>query len=299
MSHLGLLFPAVRQRRLPLTRDQMMLLLAAVNLLFLGLDTYLAHLVSGTIVPREMIPIVFGVVSGILLLAAGLLALRQRELATWLATLVLLGSIVVGLVGAYFHIVRASLPSAPAGQRLSIALLVWAPPVIAPLTFALVGLWGISAAWIEEPADSGVLRITSRRTIRLPYSKTRAYLFMVSMGSLATLLSSVLDHARTDFSNWWLWIPVVGGILGTIVPALLAALDRPSQLDVATHVAAMLIMILVGVVGAVLHVETDLTTRLAIIPERFIRGAPFLAPLLFANMGLFGLLAILPAEEHV
>lgn len=32
--------------------------------------------------------------------------------------------------------------------------------------------------------------------LRLPYSKTRAYLFLTGMGTLATVISSVLDHAR-------------------------------------------------------------------------------------------------------
>ena len=92
--------PAERLRRLPLSRDQMMLLMAATNQLFLGFDIYLAHMISGTIVPNEWIPIIFGPIAGVLLLVAGLIALRRRPLATVLATIVLLASIVVGLLGA-------------------------------------------------------------------------------------------------------------------------------------------------------------------------------------------------------
>jgi len=51
-------------RRLPLTRDQCMLLMAAVNEIFLGIDTYLAHLISGTIRPNEWIPVIFGLTAG-------------------------------------------------------------------------------------------------------------------------------------------------------------------------------------------------------------------------------------------
>lgn len=297
MSYLGLLFPKTNQWRLKLTRDQLMMLLAAVNLLSLGLETYLAHLISGTIVPREYIPIYFGFASGVILLAAGLIALRRRALATWLATIVLVSSIVVGLVGTYFHIIRAVLPSAPEGARVSLGLLVWAPPILAPLTFALVGLWGLSAAWIEKPVNSGVLQIGAGKTLRLPYSKTQAYLFMVSIGTLITLISSVLDHARSSFENPWLWVPVVAGVLGTVIPAGLAALTKPKQGDVAMHIVAMIVLIVVGVMGTAFHVQFDLTTEFVVVPERFIRGAPFLAPMLFANMGLFGLIAILPPEE--
>jgi hypothetical protein len=284
-------------RRLPLTRDQCMLLMAAVNLIFLGIDTYLAHLISGTIRPNEWIPVIFGLTAGLALLVAGLIAIRNRRLATWLATAVLLASIGVGLLGAYFHMLRAILPSAAIGERISIDLLVWAPPILGPLTFALVGVLGISAAWVESPPDSGVLLISTQRRLRMPYSKTRAYFFWVSMGSLATVISSVLDHARTGFTNPWLWIPTAAGVFATIVALALGALDRPSATDLKVYVASMLLMILVGLVGAGLHVAEDLTTMNVLVVERFLRGAPLLAPLLFCNMGALGLIVLLGPER--
>ena len=144
----------IRDLRIPLSRDQVMLLMASVNEFFLGVDIYLAHSQSGTIIPREWIPIIFGPIAGLLLGAAGLLALRRRNLATVFANGVFGLSILVGLLGAYWHVRRAILPTAPPGQEVSVDLLVWGPPVLAPLTFALVGLIGISAAWREDPPDS-------------------------------------------------------------------------------------------------------------------------------------------------
>lgn len=300
MYYLATLFPKLKAYRLPFSRDQLMLLMAAINLLFLGLDIYLAHLISGTIVPREWIPVIFGPVAGLILLIAGLIALRNRPQATILAALVLISSTIVGLMGSYFHLIRAALPNAPLGQRISVTLLVWAPPIIAPLVFSLVGLWGLSAAWVEDPPDSGTLRFPGGYQLQLPYSKTRAYLFMVSLGTLATLFSSSLDHARSEFENPWLWIPLIAGVFATVVAAALGIVQKPTRSDLATYLAAMLLLIVVGVVGAVLHVQFDLTTESIVIPERFIRGAPFLAPLLFANMGVLGIIAILnPAEASM
>ena len=175
MYSLAKIFPAARRIRNPFTRDQWMLLMAATNEILLGLETYLAHLTSGTIVPYEWIPIIFGPVAGVLLLLAGLLALRKRSLATLIATPVFIASIVVGLLGAYFHLMRAILPYAAPGQQVSVPLFVWAPPILGPLTFALVGLLGISSAWIEDPPDSGTLVLIADRRLKLPYSKTRAY----------------------------------------------------------------------------------------------------------------------------
>lgn len=300
MYHLARIFPAIRKLRIPFSRDQLFLLMAAVNEIFLGVDIYLAHNVSGTIVPNEWIPIIFGPAAGVLLLFAGLIALRRRDIATVVANMVFVASIAVGLLGAYFHILRAVLPSGPAGQQVTVNLLVWAPPIVGPLVFSLVGLIGLSAAWVELPVDSGRLVFFRERFLQLPYSKTRAYFFMVSMGTLATLLSSVLDHARTPFTNPWLWIPTAAGVFAVVVAAMIAVYDQPDRGDLIVYASAMILMIVVGVVGAALHIGENLTAQGIVVQERFVRGAPFLAPLLFANMGTLGLMALLdPKEEPI
>jgi hypothetical protein len=297
MNYLAILFPWVKGKYLPLTRDQLMLLMAAINLLFLAFDIYLAHNLNGTIRTREWIPIIFGIVGGVLLLLAGLIALRWRQTASIIATIVAAASIIVGLAGAYFHIVRAIRPDAPIGEIVTTELLIWAPPIVGPLIFALVGLWGFSAAWLEDPIDTGKLHIWSGIVLDLPFSKTRAYLFMVCLGTLATLLSSVLDHGRTQFENPWLWPPVVVGVFASIVALGLGIIDRPTRGDVGVYVVSMVLLVVIGVVGFFLHVRFDLTSQNVVVVERFLRGAPFLAPLLFANMGLIGLISITEPEE--
>lgn len=297
MGYLAVVVPAARGRRFPLSRDQMMLLMAAANEFFLAVDIYLAHSISGTITRFEWIPIVFGPVAALMLLMAGVLATRRRETASVLATVVFAASILVGLVGAYLHWIRAILPSALPGAQVSIPLLVWAPPILGPLTFSLVGILGISAAWIESPPDSGNLTLVGRRRMSLPYSKTRAYLFLVGLGCLATVISSVLDHARTGFANPWLWVPTLVGVFGVAVAVGLGMMERPPRAEIATYVAAMLALVALGLLGAWLHVQSNLTAQGTFVGERFLRGAPALAPLLFANMGVIGLIALLdPAE---
>ena len=56
---------------------------------------------------------------------------------------------------------------------------------------------------------------------------------------------------------------------------------------------------MVGVVGAGLHILGNLTSQGAVVIERFIRGAPFLAPLLFANVGTLGLIVLLDPTEKI
>ena len=300
MSYLAVVFPPVRTvvNRLPFTRDQVMLLLAAITELFLGIDIYFAHSISGTIKTNEWIPIVFGIAAGIALLLAGLIAFRNRSLATVLANLVFLGSIIVGLLGAYFHLVRADLIGGGIPVSETVSVLIWAPPFLGPLFFALNGVLGISAAWIEDPVNSGRLRLLGNAHVQMPYSKTRAYFFIVSIGLLATTISSVLDHARVNLENPWVWIPTAAGIFAVVVSASLGFISRPSRNDLIIYAVTMMLMCLVGIVGFVLHVNTNLIANGSILFERFVRGSPFLAPLVFANWGLIGLVALLnPAEE--
>ena len=57
-------------------------------------------------------------------------------------------------------------------------------------------------------------------------------------------------------------------------------------------------MIGVGLVGLLLHIGEDLTTGGVVVTERFLRGAPFLAPMLFADMGTLGLIVLLDPRER-
>lgn len=298
MYHLATVFPIIKRLRIPVSRDQALLLMLALNELLLGVETYLAHSTSGTIVPKEWIPIIFGPVAGILLFLAGLIAIKRRSLATVIASLIYLFSIVVGLLGMFFHLVRAALPLAPAGQQVSIPLFVWAPPILGPLTFALVGLMGISAVWMEQPTDSGILTLWGGSRLTLPFSKTSAFFFMVGLGTLATVISSVLDHARTNFENPWLWLPIGIGVFGTVVAVALGSINFPRRSDLLTYVVAMLLLVLVGMLGVILHIQRNLALENAIVIERFLRGAPFLAPMLFLDMGALGLVILLDPREN-
>jgi len=291
-------FPIVKRIRIPFNRDQVMLLLAAFNELVLGVDTYLAHSITGTLKPGEWIPVIFGLAAGISLFLAGWIALYKRSLANNIASLVFLASMLIGVLGSYFHLHRALLPDAPAGQQITALLLVYGPPLLGPITFALVGILGLSAAWKEDPIDSGYVHLIGEAGIKMPLSKTRAYFFMAALFMLATVLSSVLDHARTNFTNPWLWLPTLIGSFGVLITTAMGAYDRLERKDLITYIVTMVLMGLVGLLGAFFHIEYNLTGQGAVLGERFIHGAPILAPLLYANMAALGLIVLLdPAAE--
>jgi hypothetical protein len=293
MYYLQEIFPPMRRLRIPLTRDQVMMFMIALNELLLGFETYSAHIISGTIRPNEWIPIIFGPTAGILLLLAGLISIRKRSAAMLLAGSVLASSFIVGALGAYFHGSRAFLQYAPAGERITTAFIIWAPPILAPLTFCLVAILGLGAILQEEPADSGRLKITDHLRLHLPVNKSQFYFLLTGLGILATVTSSILDHARTDFTNPWLWLPTGIGVFSCVVAIGLGFLRKPGKGDLAIYFASMSAMIFTGLLGSYLHIRQDLTASGIVVLERFIRGAPVLAPMLFADMGAIGFIALL------
>jgi hypothetical protein len=60
----------------------------------------------------------------------------------------------------------------------------------------------------------------------------------------------------------------------------------------------MFLLLAIGGIGAVLHLRLDLGPGGQVVSERLLEGAPVMAPLLFSNMGLVGLVALLPERPH-
>lgn len=298
MSHLELAVPQTADMPAFLSRDQVVLLLTALTQAFLGLDTYLAHVLNGTIRGGEWVPILFGPAACVALLLAGVLAWRWRRPAMGLAFAVLLASIAVGVAGVWLHGHRALLPDAPAGARVTLYLFVWGPPVLGPLAFAGVAIMGMSAAWHEAPPDSGRLALPGGRWLPMPFSKSRAYYFLVAFGILVALISSVLDHARTGFEEPVIWVASAAAVFATAAATTMGAVERPTALDVRAYLAAMGALVLIGMVGSGEHIQVNLVGEATVIAERFLRGAPFLAPMLFSYMGLLGVVVMMaPGAE--
>ena len=290
-GHLATIFPPLSRISLPVSRDQAYLLFIILNQAVLGLETYLAHSLNGSIRWREWIPIWYGPLACILLVTAFVLAKRRPRLSRGLALFALAGSIVVGVLGTTFHFVRAIRPQAPLGERLSLELLVWGPSVIAPPAFVLVGVLGLVALCSEQGRDAGALGQTTCQIRFL--SKDRLYFFLASLGVLIAAVSSALDHMRGGFENPWLWVPTLSGVFGVAVALTLGLMPRHGRADLTVYALSMGLLLAVGPLGLLLHVLHNLGAGQAIVLERFLRGAPTLAPLVFANQGLLGLLALL------
>jgi hypothetical protein len=295
MYHLATVFPFLRRFRIPITRDQAMYIMVAINELFLGLDHWFAHMINGTITPREAIPIIFGPSAGVFMILMMILAIKKRELASILVTIVLMGGIILGIVGWFFHLFYTVPFYAPPGERFSIDLFIWNPPILGPLTGSLIGFLGVTSLWPENPPDSGHLLVFGKYPLpMIPMSKARAYFLLLALAILATFISSALDHARTGFHNPWLWFPIITSVFAILMAMNIGFQENPSRADLTIFVAAMFLLILVGLTGMVLHLWMNHVVGAGIIVwERVIKGAPFLAPLLFCDMGGLGLIVMM------
>lgn len=291
--------PGIGELRLPFTRRELMLGLVAFNLIAVGIESYLGHLISGGVKPAEAIPVVFGPLAGLILFAAlGAWRLRDMERTAVFTVLgVCMASVVVGVLGTMFHWDRALAPEYLPGDRLRWDWLIYAPPALAPLSFAGIGLLGVVALAEDTSPESGRLTIPGVITFNTPFTKTEHMLWLVALGLWAATVSAFIDHARTEWEDFLVWTPIVIGTFGSVVTTVMALFKGRNRGDFFIFFWTMMLMILLGVAGAGLHINADLPegTQGGIVWERFVRGAPPIAPMLFANMGLLGIIAMVGA----
>lgn len=292
--------PGIGEIKLPFSRNDLLLILVAFNEIMIGVESYLAHLISGGIKPAEAIPVFFGPIAGLTLLAALYLRLGRNLITT--SSLIIIGvaalSITVGILGSAFHWERDLAPADLPGARLRWDWLIYGPPALAPLAFAGIGVMAIVASLEDTKPETGRLRIPGLITLRTPLKQTQQLLWLVALGMLAATVSSFMDHGRTDFENVFVWIPVVTGVFATIVTLLMAIYPERTSSDYLIFFWTMIMMIIVGVLGSGLHINADLAEGSGdIVTDRLIRGAPPMAPLLFANMAMLGLITMIGAES--
>lgn len=291
--------PGIGQFAFKVSRNDLLLALVAFTEIGMGLETFLAHLISGNIKIGEWIPIIFGPIAGVILLGA--MYLRWRTDRGRVSSLVVIGvglaSITVGLVGTAFHWARAVPPTNVSLGALRWDWIIYAPPVAGPMAFAGVGLLAIIALLEDTRPETGKMTLPGFFTFDTPLSQTRQFFWLIAFGIYAATLSSLLDHGRTDFEQFWVWLPVGLGLFGAIVTTLMAVYEKHTEADYLIFFWVMLSQIALGVLGLGLHINADLPQgESGIVVERFIRGAPVMAPMLFAIMGVFGLIAMVDAE---
>lgn len=241
---------------------------AAGNLGFLALDVYLAHSVNEFRHPAEWVPVVFSALAPLLLLPGLLRRVHRGGFAGAVGLGVGGASVLVGVAGMLFHLESAFF------ARQTLHSLVYSAPFVAPLAYAGVGL----------------LLLLNRMEADDSASWGRWVLVLGLGGFVGNLALSLLDHAQNGFFEWAEWIPVVAAAYG--VGFLFIAILRPRPAFLKLCLAVMVVEVLVGVAGFLLHFQSDLARSAESVRDRFIYGAPLFAPLLFANLAILSALGL-------
>ncbi|HXY68084.1 MAG TPA: hypothetical protein VEH62_01460, partial [Gemmatimonadales bacterium] len=209
-----------------------------------------------------------------------------RAVALVHIALMLLG-VVVGVLGTAFHANQALNPLG----RLTWIWLTFASPILAPLAFAGISLVGLYAVVQEVEGQPGLLEVPGLGTFKAPISRERHFLWLVGLGFAASAVTSIIDHGQYGYTVYKV-IPIAYGLFATSVVLSLALRTTWSRGDELTYAWTMVAGFLVGAAGFAFHLSGDLAETGRLSLERILVFAPVLAPLLFCDLGMLGLIVV-------
>jgi hypothetical protein len=245
-------------------------LFVLLNFAGLVLDIFLAHSENQFRRESEYVPLWFSAVAAITL--AAVVPLRRKRPAVWRDVGHLVGwlSIAVGLAGVLLHLDSRFF------EERTIRSLTYAAPFAAPLAYAGLGLLLLANRLVDPDAPEWPQWI----------------LLLALGGFVGNFVFSLTDHAQNAFFNRLEWVPVVSSAfaIGVLLVPLMTTVTAPY---VRFCVLVLGVQALVGVLGFALHVRSDIRQPDATLFERILNGAPPMAPLLFPNLVVLALIALL------
>ncbi len=269
---------AAPQRRWALNPELWVELFVTANLAVLAGDIFIAHSMNQFRRPAEFIPFYFSIAAPPVL--AAILALRQRWRAPWLDVGALVGAlaVLVGLAGVLYHLESSFF------LDRTLKSLTYSAPFAAPLAYA--GL--------------GFLLLVNRMVDPRGKEWAQWIVLLAVGGFFGNFVLSLTDHAGNGFFLKTEWIPVISSAFATsflLIPLFMQTTRR--YLDLCLVV--LLAQSLVGVLGFWFHLRANLLEPGRGLFDKFVNGAPPLAPLLFPNLAglaFLGLWALVPHLEE-
>jgi hypothetical protein len=239
-----------------------------LNIGFLTFDIYLAHSVNQFRNQAEYIPLLFSASSPVVLIVG--LTMRYRPLV-WklLGYVVGWAAVLVGLTGVILHLQSRFF------LERTLRSLTYSAPFAAPLAYT--GL--------------GFLLIMNRMVDAETVEWAEWVLCMALGGFVGNFVFSLADHAANGFFNPLEWVPVVMSAIGVgflTVPLLMQVTRRYVDLCA----AILLLEAGVGLWGFVLHATANLQGPSVHAFDNFVYGAPPMAPLLFPNLMVLGIIGL-------
>jgi len=249
-----------------------------VNLGMLTADIYLAHQTNQFRESEEYLPLYFSLVAPVVLVIGLAFGWRNSRSAVWRDLGYLVGwlAIALGLAGVVLHL-RSSF-----FYEHTLKSLVYAAPFAAPLAYTGLGLLLV------------MNRMVDRQSHEWPY-----WVILMALGGfLGNFIFSLSDHAQNGFFYRSEWIPVFSSALA--VGFLSALFFTPASKPFLWLCATVLVLqAAVGVAGFVLHNLGNLSAPARSWQDKFIYGAPALAPLLFADLVLLAAIGLAVLARQV
>lgn len=250
-------------------------LFAILNIGFLTFDIYLAHSVNQFRFSPEYIPLYFSAIAPVILIIA--LACRNHLPRLWMLAGHVVGwsSIAVGLAGVILHLESHFF------YERTVRSLTYSAPFAAPLAYT--GL--------------GFLLILNRMVDSDTAEWAQWVLLMTLGGFIGNFIFSLTDHAENGFFFPLEWVPVIASAvaIGFLAVPLMMRVSR-TYIDLCA--AVLLLEAGVGFWGFVLHAKGNLGGPSTRPLNNFIYGAPPMAPLLFPNLVILGMIALWQLRQN-
>jgi len=242
---------------------------AILNIGFLTFDIYLAHSVNQFRNQAEYIPFFFSATAPVVLIIA--LTQRKRGRILWniLGQVVGWLAILVGLTGVILHLESSFF------YERTIRSLTYSAPFAAPLAYT--GL--------------GFLLVMNRMVDSKSLEWAQWILLFTLGGFIGNFVFSLADHAGNGFFFAVEWVPVAASAVAIgflCVPLLI----RVSRLFIDVSAAILLLEAVVGLWGFALHTSANLQGPSIHAFDNFVYGAPPMAPLLFPNLMVLGIIGL-------
>ena len=246
------------------------------NFLCLTGDIVLAHASNSFRNRWEYLPVWFSPAAAAILAWALVSRLCRSYLKLWsrLGTAIACLSIAVGIAGVVFHL------DSHFFYERTIRSLTYAAPFAAPLAY--MGL--------------GSLLLMNRSVSASTSEWAKWVLFFATGGFAGNFALSLTDHAANGFFQWSEWIPVVSSALAVGSFVVFFVQDPPRNY-LKWCVAILLLQVVVGGAGFVLHLLADFHGPSRRLFINVISGAPPFAPLLLPNLAILGFLGLLAYQR--
>lgn len=247
-----------------------------VNLGFLTFDIYLAHSVNQFRNRAEYIPLLFSATTPLFLLIA--LSQRKRRRIAWkiLGHVVGWAAIVVGLTGVILHLESSFF------YERTIRSLTYSAPFAAPLAYTGLGFLLVMNRMVDSDSVEWA-----------------QWILLFTMGGyLGNFVFSLADHAANGFFFRVEWVPVIASALAVgflSVPLF----TRVSRLFIDISALVLVLEAGIGLWGFVLHTMGNLEGPSIHAFDNFIYGAPPMAPLLFPNLMVLGIIGLWQLRSKV